>query len=37
MDKVIGVLDVDSAELNSFDETDADYLAQIIDLIEFNS
>lgn len=33
---VIGVLDVDSAELNSFDETDAEYLAQIIDLIEFN-
>jgi len=36
-DKVIGVLDVDSAELNSFDETDAAYLAKIIDLIEFNS
>lgn len=34
---VIGVLDVDSAELNSFDDTDADYLAQIIELIEFNS
>lgn len=36
-EKVIGVLDVDSAELNSFDETDADNLAQIIGLIEFNS
>ena len=36
-DKVIGVLDVDSAELDSFDETDAAYLAKIIDLIEFNS
>jgi L-methionine (R)-S-oxide reductase len=34
---VIGVLDVDSAELNSFDETDADYLLQIIELIEFHS
>lgn len=36
-EKVIGVLDVDSAELNSFDETDAAYLAKIIDLIEFIS
>jgi len=36
-ERVIGVLDVDSAELNSFDDTDADYLAQIIELIEFNS
>ena len=35
--KVIGVLDVDSSELNSFDQTDADYLAQIIDLIEYQS
>lgn len=35
--KVIGVLDVDSDVLNSFNETDATYLAQIIDLIEFNS
>lgn len=34
---VIGVLDVDSAELNTFDETDADYLLQIIELIEFHS
>lgn len=36
-DRVIGVLDVDSAELNCFDEIDASYLAQIIRLIEFNS
>lgn len=35
--KVIGVLDVDSEELNSFDETDADYLLQILELIEFHS
>ena len=35
-ERVIGVLDVDSAELNSFDETDAAYLVQILDLIEFN-
>ena len=33
--KVIGVLDVDSEELNSFDETDADYLLQILEFIEF--
>ncbi|WP_395626473.1 GAF domain-containing protein [Daejeonella sp.] len=33
--KVIGVLDVDSAELNSFDDTDALYLSQILDLIQF--
>lgn len=32
---VIGVLDVDSAELNSFDETDADYLQQILDRLDF--
>jgi L-methionine (R)-S-oxide reductase len=32
---VIGVLDVDSVELNSFDETDADYLPQILDRIDF--
>jgi GAF domain-containing protein len=36
-ERVIGVLDVDSAELDSFDDTDAVYLAQIIGLIEFNS
>ena len=35
-ERVIGVLDIDSAELNSFDETDASYLAQILRLIEFN-
>lgn len=33
--KVIGVLDVDSAELDEFDETDAKYLQQIIELISF--
>ena len=33
--KVIGVLDVDSVELNSFDETDADYLLDILELINF--
>lgn len=31
---VIGVLDVDSSEYNSFDETDQQYLEQIIQLIE---
>ena len=31
--EVIGVLDVDSAELNEFDETDQLYLQQIISLI----
>ena len=30
--KIIGVLDVDSKELNSFDETDAIWLQQIIEL-----
>ena len=35
-ERVIGVLDIDSAELNSFDETDASYLAQILRHIEFN-
>ena len=34
-DKVIGVLDVDSAALDTFDETDAKYLSQIIKLINF--
>lgn len=34
---VIGVLDVDSAELNGFDETDAEFLADIIGLLSFNS
>jgi GAF domain-containing protein len=31
--RVVGVLDVDSAELNQFDETDQIYLQQIISLI----
>lgn len=33
--KVLGVLDVDSSELDSFDETDKAYLEQIIQLISF--
>ena len=33
--KVIGVLDIDSDELNSFDETDAEYLTKILQLISF--
>ena len=33
--EVLGVLDVDSAELNEFDETDSKYLSEIIGLIEF--
>jgi len=33
--KVVGVLDVDSEELGQFDETDAQYLAQVIQLISF--
>jgi len=33
--KVVGVLDVDSEELDQFDETDAQYLAQIVQLISF--
>ena len=36
-DEVIGVLDVDSSELNEFDEMDARYLNQIISLIKFNA
>ena len=35
--EVVGVLDVDSSELNSFDETDAKYLAEILELIPFQS
>ncbi|TSD66690.1 GAF domain-containing protein [Inquilinus sp. KBS0705] len=35
--EVVGVLDVDSADLNEFDETDAQYLAQIVKLIDFNA
>lgn len=31
--KVIGVLDIDSSEFNSFDETDAEYLEKIIALL----
>ena len=34
-DEVIGVLDVDSAYLDTFDETDAQYLSQIIKLVNF--
>lgn len=32
---VIGVLDVDSTELDQFDKTDQQYLESIVDLIEF--
>jgi GAF domain-containing protein len=32
---VVGVLDVDSEELNSFDHIDAKYLQEIIDLIKY--
>lgn len=34
--KVLGVLDVDSEHLDYFDETDAIYLQQIIDMININ-
>lgn len=34
--KVIGVLDVDSANYNTYDETDKKYLEEIIALIKFN-
>ena len=33
--EVLGVLDVDGAELNEFDETDSKYLSEIVGLIEF--
>ena len=33
--EVIGVLDVDSSELNQFDETDKRYLEEIVGLIKF--
>ena len=33
--EVVGVLDVDSSELNQFDETDAKYLQKIIGLVNF--
>jgi L-methionine (R)-S-oxide reductase len=35
--EVIGVLDVDSSELNEFDDIDAKYLKQVTDLIKFNA
>ena len=35
-DEVVGVLDVDSQELNKFDETDALYLERIVQLIDFS-
>jgi GAF domain-containing protein len=34
-DEIIGVLDVDSEHLNDFDETDQNYLQQIVALIHF--
>ncbi|TWR26108.1 GAF domain-containing protein [Mucilaginibacter achroorhodeus] len=34
---VIGVLDVDSEELSAFNETDAKYLQEVINLIKFNA
>jgi L-methionine (R)-S-oxide reductase len=34
---VVGVLDVDSEELDQFDEIDARYLKQIIELVNFNA
>ena len=34
--EVVGVLDVDSTELNYFDETDAQYLEQVVQLIDFS-
>ena len=33
--QVIGVLDVDSEELDQFDETDAKYLEQVVKLLQF--
>lgn len=33
--KVVAVLDVDSAELDRFDETDAQYLQQVVALVNF--
>ncbi|MGY4536598.1 L-methionine (R)-S-oxide reductase [Mucilaginibacter sp. UYNi724] len=35
--EVVGVLDVDSSELNQFDAVDANYLNEIISLIKFNA
>jgi L-methionine (R)-S-oxide reductase len=34
-DQVVGVLDVDSEDLDQFDQTDAQYLEQIIKLLQF--
>jgi L-methionine (R)-S-oxide reductase len=34
-DEVVGVLDVDSEELDQFDQTDAKYLEQIVKLLQF--
>lgn len=34
-ENVVGVLDVDSSELNGFDETDAKYLEQLVKLLQF--
>lgn len=34
-EKVVGVLDADSSELNEFDETDAKYLEQVVKLLKF--
>jgi GAF domain-containing protein len=33
---VVGVLDVDSSELDQFDQTDATYLEQIVELLKLN-
>ena len=33
--KVVAVLDVDSKEYDEFDETDKEYLEQVVDLIQF--
>jgi GAF domain-containing protein len=35
-EKIVGVLDVDSSSLNSFDETDAEWLGKIVDLVYQN-
>ncbi|MES2375646.1 MAG: GAF domain-containing protein [Bacteroidota bacterium] len=35
--EVVGVLDVDSEDLAKFDEIDAKYLKQVIELIDFNA
>jgi len=32
--QIIGVLDVDSSELNSFDEVDEKYLTQVLQLLD---